>query len=363
MSRWKKILAAAMLLVLCCTACTGKTETPAEQASGETFTDCVGRTVSIPESTDRIACLYAYTGHVAVLLGCEDQIVAVVDGLKRDALMQQKIPAIDDMPCPYNSGSINVEELAAADPDLIFLRASNLQDAGEMEKLDGLGIPYAVVEYTTMDDQMESISVMGKALGREEQAEAYLQYYRDTLEMVRQRLADLPEREKKTVYHSVNEVVRADIPGTLSYEVLEAAGCINVVTDAEELQLDGDKGYVTVEQIYVWDPDVILANEPSAVEYFCTDEKFSGLRAVQEGNVLQLPVGISRWAHPGSLESPLATLYVAATLYPEYFSDIDLQAEIREFYQTFFRIDLTNEDIATILSGQGMRAPREGAEG
>lgn len=363
MSRWKRILAVTLMLVLCCTACTGKAEVPATQSTGKMVTDCAGRTVSILESTDRIACLYAYTGHVAVLLGCEDQIVAVVDGLKRDALMQQKIPDIDEMPCPYNSGSINVEELAATNPDMILLRASNLQDAGEMEKLDGLGIPYAVVEYVTMDDQMESITVMGEILGREEQAEAYLQYYRDTLDMVRQRLADLPDSEKKTVYHSVNEVVRADIPGTLSYEVLEAAGCINVVTDAEELQLDGDKGYVTVEQIYVWDPDVILANEPSAVEYFRTDEKFIGLRAVQEGNVLQLPVGISRWAHPGSLESPLATLYVAATLYPEYFSDIDLQAEIREFYQTFFHIDLTDEDIATILSGQGMRAPREGAEG
>ena len=121
-----------------------------------------------------------------------------------------------------------------------------------MEKLDGLGIPYAVVEYVTMADQVESIAVMGEALGREEQAEAYLQYYQDTIDMVRQRLEDLPDSERKTVYHSVNEVVRADIPGTLSYEVLEAAGCRNVVTNAEDLQLDGDKGYVTVEQIYVW---------------------------------------------------------------------------------------------------------------
>ena len=231
-----------------------------------------------------------------------------------------------------------------------------------MEKLDGLGIPYAVVEYETMEDQMESIAVMGEALGRQEQAEAYLQYYQDTMDMVRQRLEDLSDSERKTVYHSVNEVVRADIPGTLSYEVLEAAGCRNVVTDTEELQLDGDKGYVTVEQIYVWDPDIILANEPAAVEYFRTDDKFSGLRAVREGQVLQLPVGISRWAHPGSLESPLATLYIAATLYPDRFSDVDLRAEIQEFYETFFRISLSESDIDTILSGEGMRAPREGAE-
>ena len=362
MTRWLRMTAALLLLVILFTACGAPAAPATEPVSGETFTDCAGREVSIPNSTERIACLYAYTGHVAVLLGCEDQIVAVVDGLKRDALMQQKIPNIDEMPSPYSSGAINIEELAATAPDMIFLRASNLQDAGEMEKLDGLGIPYAVVEYETMEDQMESIAVMGEALGHQEQAEAYLQYYEDTMNMVRQRLEDLPDSQRKTVYHSVNEVVRADIPGTLSYEVLEAAGCRNVVTDAAELQLDGDKGYVTVEQIYVWDPDIILANEPAAVEYFRTDDKFSGLRAVREGQVLQLPVGISRWAHPGSLESPLATLYLAATLYPDRFADVDLRAEIREFYETFFRISLSESDIDTILSGEGMRAPREGAD-
>ena len=259
MTRWLRMTAALLLLVILFTACGAPAAPATEPATGETFTDCAGREVSIPDSTERIACLYAYTGHVAVLLGCEDQIVAVVDGLKRDALMQQKIPDIDEMPSPYSRGAINIEELAATAPDMIFLRASNLQDAGEMEKLDGLGIPYAVVEYETMEDQMESIAVMGEALGRQEQAEAYLQYYEDTMDMVRQRLEDLPDSERKTVYHSVNEVVRADIPGTLSYEVLEAAGCRNVVTDAAELQLDGDKGYVTVEQIYVWDPDIILS--------------------------------------------------------------------------------------------------------
>ena len=30
-----------------------------------------------------------------------------------------------------------------------------------------------------------------------------------------------------------------------------------------------------------------------------------------EGSVYQLPVGISRWAHPGSVESPIAALYIA----------------------------------------------------
>ena len=96
MTRWLRMTAAMLLLVILFTACGAPAVPATKSVTGETFTDCAGREVPIPDSTERIACLYAYTGHVAVLLGCEEQIAAVVDGLKRDALMQQKVPDIDE---------------------------------------------------------------------------------------------------------------------------------------------------------------------------------------------------------------------------------------------------------------------------
>lgn len=348
----------AFAISLCCAGCS--TVSSEQSVQGNTVTDCAGRQVEVPDEVDTVACLYAYTGHVCVLLGCEDKISAVVQGLKRDHLMERKVEGLADLPSPYNKGAINIEELAAVAPDLVFLRTDILQNTGELEKLAGLGIPYLVVDYTTADDQIYSIEMMGKALGCEDRAKAYTDYYQETFDLISERMARVPESERKTVFHSVNEAVRTDIPGTLSYEVLEVAGCKNVVQSSSDLQLDGDKGNATVEQIYVWDPDVILVNEPSATEYFKTDDKFSGLRAVQQGNVYQLPVGISRWAHPGSLESPIAALYIAQLLYPEQFEDIDMTQETKEFYSRFFEITLSDEDVESILSGVGMREAREG---
>ena len=158
----------------------------------------------------------------------------------------------------------------------------------------------------------------------------------------------------------MNEVVRTDVPDTLSFQILDAAGCINVVETRDELQVDGDKGMATVEQIYAWDPDVVLSNEPTATNYFNTDSKFKGLRAVMEGEVYQLPVGISRWGHPGSVEAPIATLYIAKLMYPDAFADIDIEQEIKDFYRTYFDIELTDEDVAGIISGEGMREARDG---
>lgn len=354
-------VAAALVSLALAFSCFGCAAQPsAHDAGGFVVTDCAGRNVQVPDKVDSIACLYAYAGHVCALLGCEDKLSAVVNGLKRDHLMERKVEGLADMPSPYAKGAINIEELVAVAPDIVFLRTDILQDAGELEKLNGTGIPYVVVDYTTADDQMYSIEMMGECLGCPDRAKAYTDYYRAMFSMVRERLADIPESDRKTVFHSVNEVVRTDIPDTLSYEVLQVAGCRNVVQSSDELQLDGDKGNATVEQIYVWDPDVVLVNEPTATEYFKTDDKFSGLRAVREGAVYQLPVGISRWAHPGSVESPIAALYIAKLLYPDRFADIDMAREVKHFYETFFDIVLSDEDVDSILSGQGMREAREG---
>lgn len=355
----KKIFSVLLCAVLFLCGC-AKTQSSVNANPNENILiDCAGRSVVLPDSTDKIACLYAYTGHAAVLLDCQDNICAVVNGLKRDHLMQRKIKNIEDMPCPYASGAINIEELAAANPDLIFLRLSNLQDKGETEKLDNLGIPYIVVDYVTVQDQIKSIQVMAKALGKEEKAAEYINYFNQTVQFVENRVQQLSANERKTVYHSVNEVVRTDIPNTLSFQVLETAGCINVVQSEETMRLDGDKGFVTVEQIYNLDPDIIVANEPSATEYFLTDNKFSGLRAVREQNVFQLPVGISRWAHPGSIETPIAILYTAKLVYPNLFDDVDINAEILNFYDKFFGIQLSDEDLQMIISGKGMRSQKQ----
>ena len=56
-------------------------------------TDCIGRKVEIPDHVERIACLYAFAGHVTAMLGQSDKIVAVVDGMKRDVLLTSMFPS------------------------------------------------------------------------------------------------------------------------------------------------------------------------------------------------------------------------------------------------------------------------------
>jgi iron complex transport system substrate-binding protein len=68
-----------------------------------------------------------------------------------------------------------------------------------------------------------------------------------------------------------------------------------------------------------------------------------------------LPIGISRWGHPGSLETPLAILWTAKSVYPDRFLELDMQRETDNFYRNFFNHVLSAEMIAQILNGRGMR--------
>jgi iron complex transport system substrate-binding protein len=155
----------------------------------------------------------------------------------------------------------------------------------------------------------------------------------------------------------VNEAARTDAPGTLPAEWTVLTGALNVSV-GEPLRLYDNKYFASLEQIYVWDPDVIICNQEGVDEYMLTNEKWANLRAVQERKVYQIPVGISRWGHPGGMETPLAMIWTAKTLYPERFTDVDIRRIMFDFYADFFDHTISREMTDQILSGKGMRLPK-----
>ena len=150
------------------------------------------------------------------------------------------------------------------------------------------------------------------------------------------------------------EPTRTDTANTLPADWLEAAGTVNVAAADPAGGQNGNENFVSIEQIMLWDPDVIVVNEAAAAAEIRGNKQWSGLRAVAAGKVYLLPSGVSRWGHPSSLETPLAVLWMAKTLYPALFADIDLAAETKNFYHQYFDCDLSDADVQKILSGQGI---------
>ncbi|WHH58820.1 ABC transporter substrate-binding protein [Petroclostridium sp. X23] len=352
-------LTMALLFSGCASQNTAIKPTNSAEADVETVTviDYAGREVSVPANVQRIGCLYAFSGHVTAMLGRGLQIVAVVEGLKRDKIMNQLVPNISKSAVPQKAGAINIEELIKAKPDIIFIRSETANQAGEVDKINKSKIPYIVIDYKNIEEQQYAIEVIGKAIGAGERARKYNEYYQRCLERVREKIDQIPLDKRVRIYHSVNEATRTDEKNTLPADWLQIAGAINVSLD-EDLKLIEDKYFASLEQIFLWNPDMIIANEPKAVKYIQSNKQWSALGAVKNQKVFQMPIGISRWGHPGSLETPLAVLWTAKTLYPESFQDINMNEEVKNYYREFFDLSLTNDEIIQILNGKGMRAPK-----
>ena len=320
-----------------------------------TVRDYFGREVEVPAQAKRLACLYAFAGHVVAMLGKGENIVAVVEGLKRDVLMTGMLPNIKDASVPaMGGGAVNLEELIRVNPDVIFIKGDTARNEGETEKLKKSKIPYLVVDYKNIKEQQYIIEMIGQAVGCQDKAKKYNEFYRQCIDRVQKKVAGIPLKDRIRVYHSVNEATRTDPKDSLPADWLQVAGAVDVSVD-KDLKLIEEKYFASLEQILVWDPDVIIVNESGVADYIMNNKQWSSLSAVKNHKVYQMPNGLSRWGHPGSLETPMAILWTAKTLYPELFSDLDMVKETKNFYKEFYNFDLSDETAKKILSGEGMR--------
>ncbi len=349
-----------ILLLFMISGCGANPQSVPDQVAGETITitDCAGRDVQIPKKVETIGCMYAYTAQVVTMLGRGDDIAAIVPGTKREVLLREICPSITDAPVTSVSGIINIEEMAKVDPDVVFIKGEIANNEKELAKMEEFNIPYLVVDFNSIEGQKYSIEMMGQAIGTIDEAKKFNDYYQACMDRVQENIKDIPMEERVRVYHSVNEAVRTDAKNTLPGDWTQIAGAYNVSVN-ENLHFAENKYFASLEQILLWDPEVIIVNEEGVDEYIMANEQWGNIKAVTDHKVYKMPNGISRWGHPGGIETPLAILWTAKKLYPDRFNDIDIQAETQYFYKEFFDHELSEDMMQKMMSGKGMREAKQ----
>lgn len=341
----------ALILIILGLACSGT----ASAQPVLTETDGQGHVLTLDQYPKRIACLYAFTGHVTAMLGRSSDMVAIVKGLKKDKLLGKIVPHLSSLPVPSAGGIIHIESLIKTRPDIVFLKPETAGITQEVQKLKRFGLPHFSAAYSDMESQMTVIETMGRILDRETKASGFTRYYRQVIARVKEKTHRIADADKLPVYHAINEAFRTDGPGTLEADWTKACNVFNVSVGKGLLEKKRNKRFAGMEQILMWNPAMIIANEAGTTQKIISDPQWAPIKAVKTGRVFTIPVGISRWGHPGGLETPLAILWTAKTAYPDLFADLDLKTEVRQFYLRFFDLNLDDPTIERILSGQGMR--------
>lgn len=324
--------------------------------------DSVGREVEIPENPQRLAALYATSGHIITMLDGGDKIVAVNNGLKRDKMLNELESSFAEAALSVVSGQMNIETLLEKEVDLAFIPLDIYMEGRQVKQLDQLNIPYLVVDYQSIEEQKFVVQMIGQVLDNEEEANTFIEFYDEATELARTRISTLDQVDYIHVYHSINEANCTVEINTLPYDWMKIAGGINVSVGSE-LEKDGDKYYTNLEQILLWNPSIIYCNESGVDEYILENPKWRYIDAVINKDVKQLPIGISRWGHKTSIETPLAILWVSNDLYPELYEDVDLMEFYQRFYRELFEFELSEDMYEAMLVGDNMRLSKDLKEG
>ncbi|HAR95867.1 MAG TPA: iron ABC transporter substrate-binding protein, partial [Deltaproteobacteria bacterium] len=105
------------------------------------------------------------------------------------------------------------------------------------------------------------------------------------------------------------------------------------------------------EQIIAWDPDYIVVGPLTPVGLVIDDPRWKGVKAVSDKKILPSPEGVFIWSH-GSSEAFLLVMWLAKTLHPDLFRDLDVVREVRDYYRKFYHYPLTAEEARLILAHQ-----------
>ena len=239
----------------------------------------------------------------------------------------------------------------------MFYNAGNTQ---EKELCDQAGIPAVAISATKWDyDVIETydqwISLLSQIFPEQDKAQVVSDYSKEIYNMIQERVSALDDSERTRVLFLFQYSDSAMITSGRHFfgqYWATAAGGINV---AQDLDADNSNATISMEQVYEWNPDVIYITNftPTQPEDIYNNaiggDDWSTVKAVQNGCVYKLPLGSYRTYTPGT-DTPLTLLWMAKTMYPDLFADIDLEQEVKDYYNEIYGVELSDEDVSEMFT-------------
>ena len=372
MNKHRQLLALFICLVMSVSLLTGYSETKAateeptqsaeqdatqETAETREITDMAGRKVTVPTaeniesvfSAGPVAAIFLYMVVPDKLLGWNYELNDVEKSIILDKYQ--------DLPNFGMGDAVNYEAVIAANPT-IAINSGKINDAmvSDCDALsESLGIPVVAVD-NELNNSAEAFRFMGELLGVEDHAEELAQYAEQVFTDINV-LSDIPEEKKVSVYFGNGEDSLETAPrGSQHAQILDAINAVNVA----DLELgDGSRVQISAEQLLAWDPDVIVVNgEPkadksgsSAAEDILSNPDYASLKAVQDQKVYGTPNAPFSWVdRPAGPNRLIGMRWFSALIYPEYIK-CDINEEIHKFFDLFYHVDLSDEQLENVLKG------------
>lgn len=224
---------AAVIMALC--GCSAAPDTTENSADAVTFTDALGREVSVEKNPQRTAALIGSFADVWQISG------GTVCAAPEDAWDDFEL----ELPDAVNLGgahSPSFEALLSSDPDFVIGSASTAADVEMKEQLEKAGIPVAYFDVDCFEDYLAMLDICTDITGRKDLYETNGLNVKSQIERIKAEFsqAAVPE-EKRTVLllrASAGFIKAKGSEGTILGEMLADFGCVNIADSDKSLLED-----------------------------------------------------------------------------------------------------------------------------
>ena len=327
------------------------------------ITDHAGQEVEVPVEIKRVAVtgIYPLPSVLTIFFNSADKIVSMntpsLTAAKAGLLgvLYPEILNVDVKSVSSGGESINAEELIKLNPDVVFYST-----IAESEIIKSAGIPAVALSVNKWDfNPIETLdnwlSLLSQLFPEDaEKATLVHQFSEDAYNLVQQRVSLIPESERARIFFLFQYTPNLMLTSGRHFWGkwwAEAIGAVNVGNEIETQ----NSVQVGMEQVYDWNPDVILITNFTAVQADDVlsgkvfEDDWSALDAVADGKVFKMPLGMYRTFTAG-VDTPVTLLWMAKTVYPDLFSDIDISAYVKDYYKNIFNVELTDEQVNLIFA-------------
>ncbi|WP_034602982.1 ABC transporter substrate-binding protein [Maridesulfovibrio frigidus] len=316
-------------------------------------TDQLGRTVTIPDVVNRAVILQHQTLDIAIQLGAADSVVGILEKWEKYLPGAAKsIKNIENMPTPGGLKSVNMETLLTLNPDIVFVTHYAPKDM--IEQITTAGIPVvAITLYNAGYEQAsvlnpelkdaskayndglkEGINIIADIFSKQQKAEKLIAVINANQKILKSHLGTIEEAKRVRCYMARSNL-RTYGRGKYTSVIMERAGGVNVAA----AEIVGFKE-VSMEDVLRWNPEVIFVQwrHRKVAKDLTTDPIWKQINAVKNNKVFICPEYVKPWGHALPESMALGELWMAKTLYPEKFKDVDLSALVQSYYKEFYGV-------------------------
>lgn len=356
---------AAGLLGLFALACLAR---PAP-AAPVIVTDIAGRTVTLKAPAKRI--VLAEGRQLVALALLDRNPVALLAGWSADlrrrdpatyGLVRSIFPKVDDVPLVGEGSeeSFSVEKALSVAPDLVILsgRLGASRPQQMLDQFEAAGVPVIFVDFFAhpFRNTLPSLRILGRAIGREAEADAYAGFYEARMARIAERLSAPGLKRPKVLLeaHAGGSGPCCNVPARGSIgDFIAFAGGHNIAADV----IPGTHGHLALEYVLREDPAIYVATGGPHLKgtgglvlgpgFTIAEARASLEQVVRRPGVAELSAVRSGHVHGlfhNLVNLPLNVLVAEALakwIHPDLFADIDPQATLAEINARFLAVPFT----------------------